>query len=95
MFAIGDRIRKVSGDCNIGATGVVTSFDRDGPDGYDTEIRCDVPVFFTISGRQFSQQAGYRIWCRSEQWVIDRYDGNEPCHWSECCWNTRRGFVKK
>ena len=95
MFALGDRVRKVRGDCNLGATGVITAIDLFSPDGYDYEIRCDVPVSFLISGRQFFQKPGHNLWIKPSEWAIDRYDGNDPAHWLDCCWTPRLGFVKR
>jgi hypothetical protein len=96
VFKVGDRIRKVFGGSNIGATAVVTGISIGSPDGFEVEIRSDVPMSFLMeSGWTFHQSAGLKSWINPKEWSIDRYDGNDPSHWIECCWTPRKGFVKK
>ncbi len=95
MFTIGQRIRKVRGDVNLGAEGFVVGIDVGGTDGCRTRIRADYPMQTTTSGRMSVAHRGETLWIRDEEWALIEYDGAEPAHWADCCWTPRRGFVKK
>lgn len=95
MFTIGQRIRKVRGEVNVGAQGMVVGIDVGGADGSKIKIRADFPMHTTTAGKASVACPGDTLWIFEDEWELIEYDGAEPSHWGDCCWTPRKGFVKK
>ena len=75
-FFVGQRVKKVRGEYNVGLTGVITSVDNE--DEIDIEVAVDASCVGTCEGIPMTFMAGEKVWWPSHLWEPILPEGAQP-----------------